>query len=258
MENNLRKRKHGINGNTLRLWGIVFLVAGIVGRGVIQTHMLGIKGLSSSEVLDILDTMPNAMTLTAFSIGLQIAETCAVPIFAMLVMEGIKNTSDFSAYLKRVITLAVLCEIPFNLALSAKFIDLKSRNPVFGVVLCMLMLYFWKKNEESSKKNTAIKILLAIAMILWSQMLKIDHGSAMIIVVSSFWIFRNNMLMGNFAGAAAAMLCSLISPYYLASPMGVLVVHSYNGEKSTNSHKNNYLVYPILLIIGWAFGILLQ
>lgn len=59
------------------------------------------------------------------------------------------------------------------------------------------------------------------------------------------------------AGAAAAMLCSLISPFYLASPMGVLVVHSYNGVKSTHSHKYNYLLYPVLLVIGWAFGILL-
>lgn len=258
MEKYVKRRKAGINGNTLRKWGIVFIVAGIIGRGVIQTHIMGMKGLMSNELLNILETMPNAMTYAAVSIALQVAETCAVPIFAMLLIEGIQKTSDINAYLKRVITLAIVSEIPFNLAFSAKFFDFGSRNPVFGVVLCMLMLIFWKNYDEKSKKNTLIKILLVVVAILWCQMLKVDHGAALVIIVSCLWAFRKNNLLFNFSGAAATMMCSLISPYYLASPMGFLAVHAYNGEESTNSHKTDYLQYPILLIIGWAFGILLQ
>lgn len=258
MEKNVKKRKIGISGNALRLWGMIFVFSGIIGRGVVQTHMLGMKGAGSQELLNILNTMPNAMALATFSIVLQVAETCAVPIFAMLLIEGVQNTSDFKAYFKRVIGLSILSEIPFNLAFSAKFLDFESRNPVFGVVLCMFMLYLWGNYQESNKKNKLIKVFISVVTILWCQMLKVDHGAAMVIIVSIFWVFRKNTIFFNFAGAAAAMLCSLISPFYLASPMGVLAVHSYNGEKSTNSHKYNYLIYPVLLIIGWAFGILLR
>lgn len=258
MEKDVKKRKSGINGNTLRIWGIVFLAAGIVGRGVVQTHMLGMNGAGSQELLNILDTVPNAMALATLSIALQVAETCAVPVFAMLLIEGMQQTSDFMAYFKRVLGLAILSEIPFNLAFSAKFLDFKSRNPVFGVTLCLFMLYLWGKYEEGNKKNKLFKVLIAVVTILWCQMLKVDHGAALVVIVCIFWIFRKNTIFFNFAGAAAAMLCSLISPFYLASPMGVLAVHSYNGEKSTNSHKYNYLMYPVLLIIGWAFGILLK
>lgn len=258
MESYIKRRKAGINGNTLRIWGIVFVVAGIIGRGVIQTHMMGMKGLASDELLNVLETMPNAMTLTAVSIALQVAETCAVPIFSMLLIEGMQKTSDFKAYFKRVISLAVVSEIPFNLAFSAKFIDFESRNAVFGVVLCMLMLYLWEKYDVKMKKNALIKLLLVIVTVLWCQMLKVDHGAAMVIIVSCLWAFRKNKIFFNFSGAAVAMMCSIISPYYLASPMGFLAVHAYNEEKSTNSHKANYLLYPVLLIIGWAFGILLQ
>lgn len=258
MEQNVKKRKRGINARTLRLWGIIFLTAGILGRGVVQAHMLGITGDGTQDLLTILNTMPNAMMLAAFSIAMQAAETCAVPIFAMLLIEGIQNTSDFKAYFLRVTTLAVLCEIPFNLAFSAKLLDFNSRNPVFGIVLCMFLLYLWRNYDTKSKKNALIKFFIVIVAILWCEMLRIDYGAAMVIIVSILWTFRNNSIFVNFAGAAAAMTCTLISPFFLASPMGFLVVHSYNGEKDTNSHKYNYLLYPALLMIGWAFGILLK
>lgn len=257
MTENEKRKKRGLSGNALRIWGIVFLVCGIVGRGVIQTHMLGMNGAGSEELLNILNTMPNAMTLATFSIITQIAETCAVPIFAMLLIEGMQNTSDVMTYFKRVIGIAIVSEIPFNLAFSGKLIDMESRNPVFGVALCLFMLYLWGNYSTKGKKNAFIKLLLSIVTLLWCQMLKVDHGAALVIIVSIFWVFRKNTIFFNFAGAAAAMLCSLISPFYLASPMGVLAVHSYNGEKSTHTHRYNYLMYPILLIIGWAFGILL-
>ena len=258
MTENEKRKKSGISGNALRIWGIVFLVCGIVGRGVVQTHMLGMNGAGFDELLTILNTMPNAMTLATFSLALQVAETCAVPIYAMLLIVGMQNTSDFIAYFKRVLGIAIVSEIPYNLAFGGKLIDLESRNPVFGVLLCLFMLYLWGTYKVSNKKVKLLKFLIAVVTLLWCQMLKVDHGAAFVIIVSIFWVFRKKTLFLNFAGAAAAMLCSLISPFYLASPMGVLAVHSYNGEKSTHTHRYNYLMYPILLVIGWAFGILLQ
>lgn len=258
MENNVIKRKPGLSGNALRLWGFVFLIGGVVGRGVIQTHILGMNGAGPDELLKILDSKPNAMAYTALSLALQIAETCAVPIFAKLLIEGMQNTSDIKAYFKRVITLALLCEIPFNLTFGGKLIDLKSRNPIWAVVLCMFMLYLWSNYEGKEKKYRLLKLFIVIVTILWVQMLKVDHGAAFVIIVSLFWALRKKSLFVHFAGAAGAMLCSLISPYYLASPMGVLAVHSYNGVKSTNSHKYNYLFYPVVLMIGWILGIMLK
>ena len=254
----VNKKRGGISGNALRLWGMIFVIAGIVGRGVIQAHILGVNGAGTQELLEILSTKTNAMAYTALSIALQAAETCAVPIFAMLLVEGVQKTSDFKAYFQRVVMLALISEIPYNMAFGARFLDFGSRNPVFGVLLCLFMLFLWGNFKESSKKNGLIKFMIAVVTVLWCQMLKVDHGAALVIIVAIFWAFRKNPLYLNFAGAAAAMTCSLISPFFLASPMGVLAVHSYNGEKSTHSHKENYLAYPVFLIIGWAFGILLQ
>ena len=58
------------------------------------------------------------------------------------------------------------------------------------------------------------------------------------------------MFMG-FSGMAAAALCTGISPFYLAAPMGFLAIHFYNGEPGNSSRLVNYLFYPVsLLLIG--------
>ena len=257
MTENETRRKRGLSGNALRIWGMVFVFAGIVGRGVIQTHMLGMKGVNSSELLNIMENAPNAMMLTTFSIILQILETCALPIFAMLLVTGMQNTADFKTYFQRVLGLALVSEIPYNLAFSGKLFDFGSRNAVFGVLLALFMLYMFEKFADEEKKRRLLKFFIVIVTFLWCQMLKVDHGAALVVLVSILWAFRKKEIFLNFVGATAAMICSLISPFYLASPMGFLAVHSYNGTKSTNTHKYNYLMYPILLIIGWVFGILL-
>ena len=38
-------QKTGITVNALRLWALLFLAAGVLGRGVIQKHILGITGM---------------------------------------------------------------------------------------------------------------------------------------------------------------------------------------------------------------------
>ena len=60
------------------------------------------------------------------------------------------------------------------------------------------------------------------------------------------------------AGALiAAVVCTMITPFYLAAPMGFLAVHFYNGEENTNSRLVNYLAYPAILLVTALVGILL-
>jgi len=252
-----KRKKSGINGNALRTWGFVFLAAGVIGRGVIQTYMLGIRNASVQQLLEVLSASSNNMSLATLSIVLQAMETCAAPIFALMVVEGMTHTSDLKAYFLRVASLALLSEIPYNLALSARFLDSGSRNPVFGVLLCMVMLYFYGRYSEKKFTNSLIRIFIAFVTIMWCQMLKVDNGAPLVIIAAVLWTFRSNVLYRNFAGAAAAIVCSVIAPFFIASPMGFLAVHAYDGEKSTNSHRVNYLMYPGLLLLAVVFGLLL-
>ena len=253
----LSKRNSGINGNALRTWAILFLAAGIMGRGVIQTHMLGIGHMNNQQILQVLGSSDVAMTMTTLSLVLQALEVCAVPIFGLLLMEGIQYTSDFNAYLLRVGGLAVLCEIPYNLAFGGKLLFLKTRNPVFALVICMVMIRIYQFYADKGMKTVVVDLLVTAAAVVWCEMLKIDFGSPIVLISAVLWGFRVKPLYRNFAGASMAMVCSMISPFFLISPMSFLILHTYNGENGTNSRLVNYLAYPVMLLIGTVGGMLL-
>lgn len=257
MERLTNRKKRGINGNVLRTWGLVFLAAGVVGRGVIQNGILGVGSVSMEQLLAVISMSDQAMKIASVSLVLQAVETCAVPIFAMLLVDGMQHTKDFKSYFTRVFTLALLAEIPYNLAMSGKLLHMGSRNPVFALVLCMIMVALYGKFPAGKLFNGLIKLLITAAAIVWCEMLGIEFGSPTVLVASVMWWLRNNTLYRNFAGAAAAIVCTVFSPFFLAAPMGFMAVHFYDGEQGTSSRKVNYLAYPAMLIAAAVLGIIL-
>ena len=257
MERLTNTKKSGINGNALRTWALLFAAAGAIGRGTIQTHMLGMAQMSAQQMLEVLGASESAMTLATCSIVLQALETCAVPIFALMLVEGVQHTSDFKAYFLRILGAAAITEIPYNLATGGKLFDLSSRNPVFSLVLCLVIVYLFQLYSQSGGKNVLIRIAVVAASIVWCEMLKIDFGMPTVLIVVVLWAFRGKTLYRNFAGAAAAMVCTVYSPFFLAAPMGFMAIHFYNEEACTNSRRVNYLAYPAILLLAALAGITL-
>lgn len=241
----------GLNGNGLRTWGLLLIILGIVGRCILQRQLLGVGTLTTEQLLESMQASDDVMIYATLALICQALETCAVPIFAFMLAEGFEHTSNCGQYLLRVVGVAVLSEIPYNLAMSGTWLDASSRNPVFGLVFALIMLYFCRMFGEKSLKNTLIKAVVLIAGILWAMMLKIEFGICLILITFVFWAFRSKGVYQNIAGATAAVVCSLTSPLFLAAPMGVLAVHFYNGEKGADNRVVNYLSYPVaLLVIG--------
>lgn len=251
------RRSREINGNAFRTWGLLFMAAGVIGRGLIQTHMLGVGQASTQQLLETMGASESAMTFATVSLIMQALETCAVPIFALLLINGVEHTSDFKAYFLRIAGLALLTEIPYNLAMGAKFFALDSRNPVFGLVLCLVMLYLFRLYPGSKFKNVLIKVAVTAAAFVWCQMLKIEFGAPMALVVAVMWAYRTRSLYRNIAGATAVVVCTAISPFFLAAPMGFMALHYYNDEESTIDRRMSYLAYPALLLVAWALGVVL-
>lgn len=258
MERLENRRPRGINARNLRAWGLFFAAAGIIGRGTIQGHMLGVGALNGQELLSAIGATEQAMQLATISLILQALETCALPIFALLLVEGIQHTSDKKAYFLRVLGLALTCEIPYNLAVGVKILDFSTRNPVFSLVVAMAMILLYGMYDAPGIKNKLIKLFVTVAALVWCNMLTIEYGGPMVVIAAVLWAFRGKPLYRNFAGAAAAICCTAFNPFFLAAPMGFMAVHFYNGEHAERNGSNyNYLYYPIILIAAFSLGILL-
>lgn len=248
------QKRTGITVNALRVWGMIFLSAGIIGRGVIQNHILGFAGMNTQQMLTVMESSETAMNYATMSIAMQALETCAAPIFAVLLVEGIMHTSDLRKYFQRVLGLALVTEIPYNLAMGKGILDFSSRNSVFSLVLGMILIFFFRRYAAPGFKNVLIKILVTLASLVWVRMLNIEFGAPMLVILVVLWGLRAKPTYRNFAGASAAIACSLFSPFFLASPMSFLAIHMCNWEKSEENRLVNYLMYPALLVLAFIVG----
>ena len=230
---------------------MLFVVAGVVSRAILQNKMLGVGLRSMQEMVALMQASNNAMIVATVALVLQAMETVAVPIFVFLLFEGFQHTSDWKKYLLRVAGLAVLTEIPFDLAMSQKVLEFGSQNPVLGLALCLVLMCLFK--HFAGKKLLCVIMALAAAM--WAIMLKIEHGIPMVLMISVMYLLRNKRMFMSFSGVAAAAVCTGISPFYLVAPMGFLAIHFYNGEKGESSRLVNYLFYPVTLL---AIGLIAQ
>jgi len=242
----------GVTRQGLRIWALLFIVLGTAGQSILQNAMLGVNSTSPQELLTLMEN-PDNMAMATIAIVLQFVLACAIPIFSFLLVEGVVHTSSMKKYFLRVAGVALLSEIPFNLAMSGKWLDLDSRNPVFGILLALVMLYIYRYYAGFSVKNVLIKVLVLIVAIIWVEMLRIHEGAAVAVMVSVLWALRNKRSYQVLAGCAAMFVCTIFSLFYLVAPLMFMMVHFYNGEPGEDNKLMNYLAYPaILLVIGLA------
>lgn len=246
----------GLHAGMLRVWGILFLAAGVISRGLLQNRLLGLAGLTAQQMLDLIATDSAAMAIATTALVLQAVETCAAPVFAFLLVEGFAHTADFKRYLLRVAGIALLSEIPYNLAVHGSVLHLATRNPVLGLVLGLVALYLWKYFGGSTTSYRLLRAVITVAAVFWAGMLRIDSGIPTVVLVGVLWMLREKPQMRVLSGTVAAMACSAVSPFYLISGMGFLPVHLYNGEPGTGERKLYYFAYPILLVAVWLLGVL--
>lgn len=257
METLQERPKTGLSGDGLRAWGLIALAAGVAGKGLIQRKLLGLGGLTTTELLSLMDTSESAMVLVTVALILQAVECCAVPIFAFLLAEGMAHTQNFGRYFLRVLALAVVAEVPYDLAIKGSALSLSAQNPVFGLVLGLVVLYFCCRYREKGFKNRLIQLLVILASLVWASMLHITYGGCTVVLVVVSWSLRKKPMLRNLAGACTAVVCSLSSPFFLASPMSYLVMHGYNGTPGEAGKWVRYLAYPTILLIVWAVTVVM-
>ena len=247
----------GLSCRGLRIWGLMLALAGIVARGILQNRVLNLGDLSNDQLLALLDSTGDAMTVATVSLVLQILEPCAVPIFAWLLVTGVRHTENLKNYAVRVTLLAILCEPLYNLALGGKLFGYAPVNPVGGLVLAMIMLDFFRRYEGKSAKNIAIRVAVAAAAMVWAPMLRIEFGGSIVLITAVLWLTRSKPVLQNLCGAAAAMVCCVTNIFFMIAPLVFLAIYYCNGEKGEQNRVVNYLAYPVILLAVGLAGVFL-
>lgn len=251
-------RPTGMDRRGLRLWGMLLLMLGIVSRGILQNRYLGMSEASNMQMLESLLSTDTGMAIATVSLVVQALETMATPLFCFLLVEGTQRTGNFMKYFARVLGVAVLSEVPYNLAMSGKVLDLSTRNPVFGLVLAMIMLLLYQRFSKPGFVNVLLKILFTLCALLWGQILQVHDGACAVVLVAALWLLRKKPLYRNIFGCTASFACCIFNPFYMVSPMSFLMLHFYNGEQGEENRLFNYLFYPVVLLAVGLAGMFLM
>lgn len=253
-----RRLSIGLSSMALRTCGILFLATAVVGVCIIQNSILKVDDLTNEALLELMQEDSSVMMYSTMALVGQALEACAVPIFAFLLVEGTTHTSSFKNYLLRVLGLALACEIPYNLAMSGTVLDFGSRNPVFGLVMSMVMLYFFRHYREKTVSHYGIKITAIVGTILWGGILGITYAGPCVILVAVLWGLRGKQNLQTFLGCMACICCSLFSIFFMVAPASFLVIHFYNGEQGAGSKWLKYLSYPVILLVCWLISLIIK
>lgn len=242
-----RIRRFQLTTTGLRIIGTIFLAAGTYGA-MMQTRLLGAGNMTNNQLLDLIEQNPDVMAGSALSLVLQMLGACALPVFVFMLVEGVIHTSHYGKYMLRVLGLAVLCQLPYNLVMTGNLLYMNRMNPVYALFMCMIMLYFFRTFTQKNVKHILLKIVAFVGVYLWSNMLGVEHGPCCVILAAVLWVFRGKINLQTFIGILVMFCCSIFSMYYLAGIFGFLVIHFYEGNKGEENRLVNYLAYPVILL----------
>lgn len=119
-------------------------------------------------------------------IWLRMIGRLSFPIFAYALTEGFCHTHDIRKYILRVAILAVLSEVPFDLAFYGEPIYFGRQNVLFTFCLGLMMLYLFLMAQ-----NILTKVLIVVGMFLLSEALFVDYSSMGLAMILAFYCLRD-------------------------------------------------------------------
>lgn len=270
-----QRKPKGLDAQKLRWIALICIVVGIVARTILEQRILGIYDGQFNEMLEVLDSSDANLKIATAAIIMQLIQVCALPLFAFLLVEGVKYTSNFRNYFLRVLAVAVASEIPYDLAYQGKWLDLSVQNPALGLVVAMAMIFLFKSYAGKGVKSVFVNIVAVLFAMLWVLMLAVENGVAMVVIVAALWFTRKKKGIQVFAGAMVTCVVPSVISFmtfcmdtmvgtrlyaegeflrYMMAPLVFLLVHYYNEEPGDRKRIINYAAYPVLLLAGWLIA----
>lgn len=164
------------------------------------------------------------------------------PIFCFLLTEGYLHTSNVRKYMLRLMSFAVISEIPFDLAFHGTWMTIEKQNVFFTLLIGIGMICLLDKEKETVNQIGVIILAMWLA-----EFLHTDYGFRGILLIAVFWMLRKKKKLMYITGAGWNFLWRTKIQY--AGAVAILPIALYNGQKGRSMKYFFYLFYPVHLLI---------
>lgn len=236
---------NGLTGNQLKLIGVMAMLADHVGAVMIQS---GILHAGDPLMYHMIIATPEGQRWLLIGRVCRFAGRLAFPIFAYLVVEGFTHTRSRLRYALSLGILAVVAEVPFDLAIFGSFFHPAYQNVVFTLLIGLLVLcavdYF---------DNLPLQLLLIAAGCGLSWVIKSDYNVLGVLLIAGLYMFRRNDIAQLACGIALSALESV--GYFCISALSYVPIVLYNGRRGAYGFKYAfYVFYPLHLLVLYALA----
>lgn len=236
-------RNRGLSDLWLRITGLVLVAVSAFG-GAFER-----KGLPADL------RTATASQLTAVVV-LEAVSWIAIPIFAWLLYRGFVRTRNVGRYAGRIAVLAVVSEVPYDLATTGRPWDPSSQSPVFALLVALVVLWAVDRLRRGPVRRTGLSVLVIVAGVLWLTIFDVGlrlgvmpAGVVLLLFCLVFYYLHDKentmMAAGGVLGAVAFVLPAL----------GVAILHFRNDQPGRPYPRLLfYVLYPAVLLGAGLLG----
>ncbi len=182
----------------------------------------------------------------------------AFPLFAFMAVEGYFHTRSLKKYLGRLLILAVISEVPFNLLVSGSVFDPYHQNVIWTIVLGLCCI--WAFENIAADWQRLLSAVIIIASLAAAILANVDYSSAGVLTLLAFYAFRGStvrcrllqLLSLGFINLVLLGGIELTFPYQALAVLSLPIIWLYDGSQGLHSSyikTANYLFYPAHMLI---------
>lgn len=204
-------------------------------------------------------TEENMVSLTA-TVLCEAVSWIAIPIYAWLLYTGFDHTRSWLRYGLQLLALALVSEVPYDMVTFGKWFDMRSQNPVFGLVIALIVLVLLEVLQDYGKGlRITLTIVLVLVGLLWDWLFRIGQTQTMLnigmVTLGMTLVFyylhaRENTMM--FTAALLGAMC------FLTPGIGVAFLHYRNDEIGYRHAWTKWAFYAIYPLMMFACGLVIM
>lgn len=228
-----------VNGNVLRIYAGITLLCCSVSMSVLQFGLLDVRSLSGGELRELLAGSPDRMILASWAAVLQLLGGLSLPVVAFLLAQRFERAESFRRELCRLLAAAAVSEIPYDLAMGGRVLDLTRQNMLLSLAVALVMLYGLRMFAASR----GAQLLIVLAAVLWGSLLRSGFALGLILLTAVFYLLRDRPKL-------RTLWTSLIGLLYVTAPISHFVLKRWNGSDSGQRERRIFLwLYPVHLLL---------
>lgn len=250
------KKKGGISESALKYVILMTMFMDHFAAAILDKILVGYgieEAQSLEEIYVIFDNHSMAIVISGVGLLLRIIGRLAFPLVCFTLVEGFLHTTNRKKYIFRMLGLAVISEIPYDLARKQQLFDFSTQNTIITLLIALLCLCVIEKIQEycaGGKKilRNVYILLVILAGCFLAVFVRSDYGVYGFLAIIFMYLLRNRRMWGNVLGIVVLCLGSLIEVFAF---FDLILISKYNGTRGNANKWLFYIFYPAhLLLLG--------